>query len=136
MQFSCAFQALTFAAVAVWAGPASAHAGGAEAAPIVGGAAGFIAGIIVGAIPRTWRKNAILLAIVLLLLPILYLIFKEPGFPSNIGAALAGWLALGFAFFLLPAGLLGLAGYACTSWARRAVQFHRKHGKNTEAKNT
>ena len=134
MQRSHALHALAFAAAAVWAGPASAHAGGAEAAPFVGGVAGFIAGIIVGAIPSTWRKNAILIAFVLLLSPIIYLIFKEPGFPSTVGAAVAGWLALGFAFFIVPAGLLGLAGYACVSWVKRAVQFNRKHGRHTEAK--
>jgi hypothetical protein len=135
MQSSRALRALAVVVAVAWAVPASAHAGGAEAAPIVGGAAGFIAGVIVGAIPRTWRKNVVLIALALLLSPIVYLIFKEPGFPSNIGAAVAGWLALGFAFFLVPAGLLGLAGYAFTSWVKRAVQFHRKHGRQAKAKN-
>jgi len=99
----------------------------------VGGAAGFIAGIIVGAIPHAWRRSAVFAAFVLLLSPIVYLILKEPGFPSNLGAAFAGWLALGFAFFLVPAGLLALAGYACTSWVRRAVLFYRRHGKRPQA---
>ena len=135
MQTSRALRALVFAAAAVWAVPASAHAGGAEAAPIVGGAAGFIAGVVVGTIPRTWRKNAVLVALALLLSPITYLIFKEPSFPSNTSAAIAGWLSLGFAFFLVPAGLLGLAGYACTSWVKRAIQFHRKHGQQVDVRN-
>ncbi len=124
---------LAFAITSLWSVPAGAHAGGAEAAPIVGGAAGFIAGLIVGVIPSAWRRSAVLAALVLLLSPIVYLISKEPGFPSNVGSALAGWLALGFAFFLVPAGLLGLAGYACTSWVRRAVQFCRRHGKHPQA---
>jgi hypothetical protein len=121
MQRSRALRVLAFAVAVAWVVPASAHAGGAEAAPFVGGAAGFIAGGIVGAIPRTWRKNVILIALALLPSPIVYLIFKEPGFPSTMGAAVAGWLALGFAFFLVPAALLGLAGYACTSLVRRAA---------------
>jgi len=124
---------LAFASTLLWSLPAGAHAGGAEAAPIVGGAAGFIAGIIVGAIPIAWRRSAVLATFVLLLSPIVYLIFNEPGFPSNMGAAFAGWLALGFAFFLVPAGLLGLAGYAFASWVRRAVLFYRRHGKRPQA---
>ena len=134
MQRSCTLQVLAFAAVAAWSVPASAHAGGAEAAPLVGGVAGFIAGVFIGAIPNTWRKNAIFITFALLLSPIFYLIFKEPGFPTTLGAAFAGWLALGFAYFLVPAALLGLAGYSCASWVKRAVQFNRKHGRHTEAK--
>ena len=134
MQSSRTLRVLAFAATAAWAVPASAHAGGVESAPLVGGVAGFIAGLIVGAIPQTWRKIAILITFALLLSPIIYLIFKEPDFPATLGAAFAGWLALGFAFILVPAGLLGLAGYSCASWARRAVQFYRKHAKHTEAK--
>ena len=135
MQRSRALHVLAFFAAITLAVPASAHAGGAEAAPIVGGTAGLLAGIIVGAIPRSWRKNAILIVAALLLAPIIYLILKEPGFPSGLGAAVAGWFALGFAFFLVPAGLLGFAGYACTSWVKRAIQYRRKHRRQAEAKN-
>jgi predicted MFS family arabinose efflux permease len=58
----------------------------------VGGVAGFIAGLVVGAIPQTWRKNAILSTFALLLSPIIYLIFKEPDFPATLGAGFTGWL--------------------------------------------
>jgi hypothetical protein len=134
MQRSRAFRAFAFVAAAAWAAPANAHAGGVEAAPIVGGAAGFIAGVVIGSIPSTWRKFALLVAFGLLLSPIVYLVYQEPDFPSNIGAATASWLALGFAFFITPAGLLGFVGYALTSWGKRAVQYHRRHGRHAEEK--
>jgi quercetin dioxygenase-like cupin family protein len=85
MQRTYAIRARFFVVEAAWAVPASGHAGGAELAPIVSGAARFIG----DAIPRTWRRNAIFVAFALLLSPIIYLICNEPGFPSNIGLAIA-----------------------------------------------
>ena len=135
MQRSRALDVLAFFAATAWSVPASAHAGGADAVPLLGGTAGLVAGIIVGTVPRSWQRNAILIVVALLLTPIIYLIVKEPAFPSNIGAAVASWLALGFAFFLVPAGLLGFAGYACISWVKRAIQYHREHGRQAKAEN-
>jgi hypothetical protein len=89
---------------------ALAHAGGLEAAPIVGLLAGCVAGVLFVFVPGAWRRWFLVAFLLLLLAPVFVQVASEPEFPRNPMVAL-WWLSLAFPFLLLPAGLAFMASH-------------------------
>ena len=129
-------KALRVGALALlWPASSVAHAGNLEAAPLIGALFGLLVGLALAFISPLLRLRVIVTCACLLFVPIALTIFSEPGFPSDIGATL-GWLALGFAFLYVPAGLSSLAGFGISSWFKRAFAFYKRSASSPDVPRT